>query len=53
MTAVPELLNYMDDASLDPTTQSWVFQAREDITGAGIGPDPAAWRNWWANQNRN
>jgi HEAT repeat protein len=53
MTAVPELLNYMDDTSLDPNTQRWVFQALEDITGAGIGPDPAAWRNWWANHNRN
>lgn len=53
MTAVPDLLNYMDDTSLDPTTQKWVFQALEDITGASIGPDPAAWRTWWVNHNRN
>ncbi len=48
MRAVPELLKMMDDATLDASTRSWVFQALNDITGAGIGSDPAAWRAWWS-----
>jgi HEAT repeat protein len=48
MQAVPDLLKMMDDATLDPATRSWVFQALRDITGAGIGSDPAAWRAWWS-----
>jgi len=52
MRAVPDLLKMMDDATLDPATRSWVFQALRDITGAGIGSDPAAWRAWWAQHGR-
>jgi HEAT repeat protein len=48
MRAVPELLKMMDDATLDASTRSWVFQALSDITGATIGSDPAAWRSWWS-----
>ncbi len=48
MGAVPELLKFMDDPSLDPTTQGWVYQALRDITGQWFGRNPAAWRNWWA-----
>jgi HEAT repeat protein len=48
MHAVPDLLKMMDDATLDATTRSWVFQALRDITGVGIGSDPAAWRAWWS-----
>ena len=48
MRAVPDLLKMMDDATLDATTRSWVFQALRDITGAGIGSDPATWRAWWS-----
>jgi hypothetical protein len=40
------------DASLDATTRSWVFQALQDITGAGLGSNPAAWRNWWSQHTR-
>lgn len=50
LRAVPELLRMMDDASLDATTRSWVFQALGDITGASFGSDPAQWRNWWSSQ---
>lgn len=53
MLAVPELLNYMDDASLDPATQDWVFQALRDITGQSHGHNPAAWRAWWEQYSRN
>lgn len=52
MRAVPELLKMMDDATLDATTRSWVFQALRDITGAAIGSDPAAWRLWWSQHSR-
>src|SRR6267378_1772761 len=48
MNAVPGLLNMMDDASLDAATRGWVFQALQDITGAGLGANPAAWRDWWS-----
>jgi len=52
MGAVPDLLRMMDDASLDATTRSWVFQALQDITGAGLGSNPAAWRDWWSQHSR-
>ena len=52
MRAVPDLLKMMDDATLDPATRSWVFQALRDITGTGIGADPAAWRAWWSQRSR-
>jgi hypothetical protein len=52
LRAVPGLLQMMDDATLDPATHSWVFQALQDITGAGLGPNPAAWRDWWSRHGR-
>jgi len=52
LRAVPGLLQMMDDAALDPATRSWVFQALQDITGAGLGPNPAAWRDWWSRHSR-
>lgn len=52
LSAVPELLAYTDDPSLDPQTRGWVFQALRDITGATIGADPAAWRAWWAEHGK-
>lgn len=46
-TAVPKLLDFAEDPSLDPTTRSWVFQALRDITGQNLSHDAAAWRNWY------
>jgi HEAT repeat protein len=46
-TAVPKLLEYAEDSSLDPQTKSWVFQALRDITGQSLPHDAAAWRNWY------
>jgi hypothetical protein len=46
-SAVPQLLDFADDASLDPETHKWVFQALRDITGQSLPHDPAAWRNWY------
>jgi len=51
--AVPQLLDFADDASLDPETRKWVFQALRDITGQSLPHDPAAWRVWYtANSDR-
>ena len=47
-TAVPRLLDFADDASLDATTQKWVFQALRDITGQTLPHDADAWRRWYA-----
>jgi hypothetical protein len=47
LATVPELLNFLDDDSLDSTTRGWVYAALRVITGAAIGNDANAWRNWW------
>jgi hypothetical protein len=47
-TAVPRLLDYADDASLDAETRKWVFQALRDITGQTLPHDAAAWRSWYS-----
>lgn len=49
-TAVPRLLDYAGDFSLDDQTRGWVFQALRDITGQNLPRDPAAWRRWYAGQ---
>jgi HEAT repeats len=46
-TAVPRLLDFADDGSLDPQTHSWVFQALRDITGKTLPHDAQAWRRYW------
>jgi HEAT repeat protein len=48
MTAVPRLLDYAGDFSLDDQTRGWVFQALRDITGQSLPHDPAPWREWYA-----
>jgi hypothetical protein len=45
--AVPRLLDYTEDYSLDPQTRGWVFQALRDITGRTLPADPSAWRVWF------
>jgi HEAT repeat protein len=45
--AVPRLLDYTEDHSLDAETRRWVFQALRDITGQTLPPDAATWRNWY------
>jgi hypothetical protein len=51
LTAVPQLLNYTDDPSLDVQTHAWAFQALTDITGQRLPHDSAAWRNWYASSH--
>ncbi len=52
LTAVPQLLNLLDDDSLEPATQDLVYVALRAITGASFGKDPGAWRDWWAHHDR-
>jgi HEAT repeat protein len=47
MTAVPRLLDYTDDPSLDVQTHGWASQALTDITHQHFGNDANAWRNWY------
>ena len=47
LTAVPQLLNYTDDPSLDAQTHTWAFQALTDITRQRLPHDSAAWRTWY------
>jgi hypothetical protein len=39
-TAVPRLLDFAADHSLDRQTRGWVFQALRDITGQALPPMP-------------
>src|SRR5229473_2541179 len=52
LTAVPQLLNLLDDDSLDAETQSLVYASLQVITGASFGKHPDAWRDWWAHHDR-
>jgi hypothetical protein len=52
LTAVPQLLNLLDDDSLEPATRDLIYAALRSITGASFGRDPSAWRNWWAHHDR-
>jgi HEAT repeat protein len=47
LTAVPQLIDFANDNSIDDQTRSWVFQALRDITGQTIPRDAVAWRNWY------
>jgi hypothetical protein len=51
-TAVPRLLDYAEDFSLDDQTRKWVFQALRDITGQSLPHDPSAWRAWYNSTER-
>jgi HEAT repeat protein len=53
LTAVPALLNYTDDNSLDARTHGWAFQALGDITHQRLPNDSAAWRSWYDSTKQN
>jgi hypothetical protein len=48
LAAVPHLLNFADDDSLNTTTRELVYGTLRVITGAPLGNDANAWRAWWA-----
>lgn len=52
LTAVPQLLNLLDDDSVDDKTKSLVCSTLEAITGASYGKNAHAWRDWWAHHDR-
>jgi HEAT repeat protein len=52
LTAVPRLLDYAEDPTLDEQTRSWVFQALRDITGQTLPRQGAAWRDWYVRSLR-
>jgi HEAT repeat protein len=47
LSAVPRLVTYTDDPSLDAQTHGWASQALTDITRQHFGNDSNAWRNWY------
>ena len=49
--AVPVLIEYAADGSLDAQTRAWVFAALRDITGQPLPDDAAKWRAWYSGQN--
>jgi HEAT repeat protein len=48
LAAVPLLLNFADDDSLNATTRGLIYGTLRIITGSPIGNDADAWREWWA-----
>jgi len=52
MRAAASLIGWLDDPLLTGQQRIWTFQALRDITGAPLGSDPAAWRNWWSQHGR-
>jgi hypothetical protein len=50
-TAVPDLLNFLDDDALDSDTRGWVYGALRLITGEALGNNAQAWQQWWAHHD--
>jgi HEAT repeat protein len=46
--AVPELIRYAHDESLDAATRKWVFQALREIAGENLPDDGNVWAGWRA-----
>ena len=47
-TAVPTLLSYAEDPSLDVATHAWTYHALRDITAQHLPDDAGAWRKWYS-----
>lgn len=52
METVPDLLNLLDDDSLDAPTRGLVYGVLRTITGEALGNDANAWREWWGRHDR-
>lgn len=50
-SAVPDLLNFLDDDALDADTRGWVYGALRLITGEALGNNAQAWQKWWAHHD--
>jgi hypothetical protein len=49
--AVPVLLAYADDPSLDAPTHAWTYHALRDITSQNLPDDAAVWKNWYTHSH--
>jgi hypothetical protein len=49
-TAIPKLMEYSDDPSLDAQTHAWAFHALNDLTHQRLPNDTNAWRQWYQGQ---
>jgi hypothetical protein len=47
-SAVPALIGFAEDGSVQGDTREWVFQALRDITGQSLPHDAVSWRSWYA-----
>jgi len=47
-SAIPALLAFADDSSLDAQTHTWIYQALRDITGQSLPNEISAWRSWYS-----
>ncbi len=52
LSAVPQLLRYMEDRSSDSHTQELAFQALAQITRQHLPNNSAAWRSWYESQGQ-
>ncbi len=52
MSAVPQLLNFLDDDSLSEQAHDLVSRTLEAITHASLADNADAWREWWAHHDR-
>lgn len=50
--AIPDLLNLLDDDSLDSETRGWVYGALRLITGEPLVNNPTVWQQWWAHHDK-
>lgn len=50
-SVIPDLLNIVDDDSLNSTTRGLIYNSLRVITGAKLENDLDAWRNWWAHRD--
>jgi hypothetical protein len=48
--AVPDLIRFGRDQTLDATTRKWVYQALREIAQERLPDDAAAWANWFASR---
>jgi hypothetical protein len=46
--AIPELIRFGGDASLDAATRKWAFQALREIAEQSLPDDAAMWQKWYA-----
>jgi hypothetical protein len=51
-SAVPALIGFAEDGSVQGETREWVFQALRDITGQTLPHDAVQWRQWYARRNQ-